>query len=161
MKQFILTAIFALSLVNLCTAATASSATPSAQMGQTEAFQAFAPGSGQLNMDEFLSLTPAKYKKMTGEKLGLKKTIQLKVAQKALKMQMKRATKAETGKAADSGISKGLYIVLAIFGLAWIAMGVMDDWTGSTWIINLLLTLLFWLPGFIHSLIVMKKYYPS
>ncbi|RXK58593.1 YqaE/Pmp3 family membrane protein [Lacibacter luteus] len=54
---------------------------------------------------------------------------------------------------------KGLYIVLAIFGLAWIAMGVMDNWSGSTWIINLVLTFLFWLPGLIHALVVMKNYY--
>ncbi len=93
-----------------------------------------------------LSLTPAKMEQLTGKKMT--------IAQKlALKMAQKRAKKA-------GDISKGLYIVLAIFGLAWIAMGVMDDWSGSTWIVNLILTFLFWLPGLIHALVVMKKYYP-
>ena len=93
-----------------------------------------------------LSLTPAKMEQLTGKKMT--------IAQKlALKMAQKKAKKA-------GEISKGLYIVLAIFGLAWIGMGVMDDWSGSTWIVNLILTLLFWLPGFIHALVVMKKYYP-
>jgi uncharacterized membrane protein YqaE (UPF0057 family) len=100
------------------------------------------------NLDNktLLSLTPAKMEQLTGKKMT--------IAQKlALKMAQKRAKKA-------GDISKGLYIVLAIFGLAWIAMGVMDDWSGSTWIVNLLLTFLFWLPGLIHALVVMKKYYP-
>ena len=93
-----------------------------------------------------LSLTPAKMEQLTGKKMT--------IAQKlALKMAQKKAKKA-------GEISKGLYIVLAIFGLAWVGMGVMDDWSGSTWIVNLILTLLFWLPGFIHALVVMKKYYP-
>ena len=105
----------------------------------------------QMNLDQFLNLTPASYKKATGERLGFKKTIALKAAQKAVKKEM--------GTADSGGITKGLYIVLAIFGLAWIGMGVMDDWGGSTWIVNLLLTLLFWLPGFIHALVVMNKYY--
>lgn len=93
-----------------------------------------------------LSLTPAKMEQLTGKKMTFAQKLALKMAQKKAK------------KAGD--ISKGLYIVLAIFGLAWIAMGVMDDWSGSTWIVNLVLTFLFWLPGFIHALVVMKKYYP-
>ena len=93
-----------------------------------------------------LSLTPAKMEQLTGKKMTIAQKLALKMAQKKAK------------KAGD--ISKGLYIVLAIFGLAWIAMGVMDDWSGSTWIVNLLLTFLFWLPGLIHALVVMKKYYP-
>ncbi len=98
------------------------------------------------NMDAFLSLTPEKVKEMTGKKMNFAQKMALKMAQKKAKR-------------AGGEIPKGLYIVLAIFGLAWIAMGVMDDWSGSTWIINLVLTLLFWLPGFIHALIVMKNYY--
>ena len=93
-----------------------------------------------------LSLTPAKMEQLTGKKMTIAQKLALKMAQKKAK------------KAGD--ISKGLYIVLAIFGLAWIAMGVMDEWSGSTWIVNLLLTFLFWLPGLIHALVVMKKYYP-
>lgn len=103
----------------------------------------------QMGLDEFLALTPKKYQEMTGQKLGLKKTVELKAAQKAIKKQMKK----------DPQFSKGLYVLLAILGLAWIAMGVMDDWNGSDWIVNLILTVLCWLPGFIHALTKMKKYY--
>ncbi len=108
-------------------------------MSATEEFK-------QFDNKTLLSLTPAKMEQLTGKKMTIAQKLALKTAQKKAK------------KAGE--ISKGLYIVLAIFGLAWIAMGVMDDWSGSTWIVNLLLTFLFWLPGFIHSLVVMKKYYP-
>ena len=111
-----------------------------------------------MDMDEFLALTPKKYKQKTGKKLGLKKSIQLKLAQRMIKKQQRRMKK-HSKRANDSGISSGLYIVLAIFGLAWIAMGVMDDWSGSNWIVNLLLTALLWLPGLIHALIKKKDYY--
>jgi uncharacterized membrane protein YqaE (UPF0057 family) len=89
-----------------------------------------------------------------------------KVAQKQLRnsinadgtINSKKLSKAMS-KADNADIPKGLYIVLAIFGLAWIGMGVMDDWSGNNWWVNLILTLLFWLPGFIHALIKMKDYY--
>ena len=107
-----------------------------------------------LDLDQFLNLTPSEYKKMTGERLGLKKSVQLKVAQIALKKELNKA-----GGTAGDGITKGLYILLAFFGLGWIAMGVKSDWDGSDWIINLILTALCWLPGFIHALVKMKNYY--
>lgn len=96
----------------------------------------------------FLSLTPAKVEQLTGKKMNFVQKMALKAAQKNMR---------KGGSTAD--IPKGLYIVLAIFGLAWIAMGIFDNWKGSTWIVNLILTLLFWLPGFIHALVVMKNYY--
>ena len=108
------------------------------------------PGLEKMSAENFANLTPEKYQELTGKKLGFFKKMQLKAAQKALKKQ---------SHAGGGEIPKGLYIVLAILGLAWIGMGVMDDWSGDTWIINLVLTVLFWLPGFIHALIVMKKYY--
>ena len=111
--------------------------------------QALTPDMAQMGLDVFLSLTPKKYKELTGKKLGVKKTLQLKAAQKIIKK--------KTGKSDD--IPKGLYIVLAIFGLAWIGMGVMDGWEGNNWWVNLILTLLCWLPGFIHALIKMDEYY--
>lgn len=100
-----------------------------------------------LNSVSLFSLTPSKVEELTGKKMNFIQKIAFKAAQK-------KAQKRAAGE-----ISKGLYIVLAIFGLAWIGMGVMDEWKGSTWIVNLVLTLLFWLPGFIHALVVMKKYY--
>lgn len=116
---------------------------------QKPEIQALSPEFQQMKVEDFLTLTPSKYKELTGKRLGLMNTLKLKAAQKLFKKQTN----------AGGSISKGLYIVLAIFGLAWIAMGVMDDWSGSTWIINLVLTLLFWLPGFIHALIKMGQYY--
>jgi uncharacterized membrane protein YqaE (UPF0057 family) len=38
-------------------------------------------------------------------------------------------------------------------------MGLFSDWDGSDWIVNLLLTMLCWLPGLIHALTKMKEYY--
>ena len=110
---------------------------------------ALTPEMLQMGLDEFLTLTPKKYKEITGQKLGLKKTFELKAAQKMIKKQMKK----------DPEFSKGLYVLLAILGLAWVAMGVMDDWNGSDWIVNLILVVLCWLPGLIHALTKMKKYY--
>ncbi len=100
------------------------------------------------DVQTFLSLTPSKVEQMTGKKMNFVQKMAFKAAQKSMK---------KKGSTAD--IPQVLYIVLAIFGLAWIAMGIFDNWKGSTWIVNLILTLLFWLPGFIHALIVMKKYY--
>lgn len=113
--------------------------------------QALSPEMLRLTVDEFVNLTPSRYKEITGERLGLKNTVKLKAAQKQLKKEMR--------KDGGDGITKGLYILLAILGLAWIAMGVKSDWNGSDWIVNLLLSVLCWLPGLIHALIKMKDYY--
>jgi uncharacterized membrane protein YqaE (UPF0057 family) len=113
--------------------------------------KAMAPIMQTMLMDEFLKLTPKKFKELTGEKLGLKRTLQLKAAQKLMKNHQNQK------KGAD--ISKGLYIVAVIFGWGWLVMGLMDDWSGNDWWLNLLLTFLCWLPGVIHGLIKMKKYY--
>jgi uncharacterized membrane protein YqaE (UPF0057 family) len=113
------------------------------------AVQSLQPEMAGLAMDQFLSLTPNQYKEMTGQKLSIKQVVQLKAAQKFVKKQ--------TSNKGD--ISKGVYILLAILGLSWIAIGVMSDWSGSTWLVNLLLTALCWLPGFIHALSIMKRYY--
>ena len=102
------------------------------------------------NLEGFMKLTPSEYHKLTGKKLTLKETLKLKAAQKLLKKQMNKG---------GDGLPKGVYILLAIFGLAWIAMGVKDDWNGNNWWVNLILTLLCWIPGFIHALVKMKEYY--
>lgn len=62
-------------------------------------------------------------------------------------------------KAGSSAIPQVLYILLAIFWLGWLAMGINDNWNGYDWLISLLLYFLFWLPGFIYTLIKMGKYY--
>ena len=102
------------------------------------------------NMEAFIKLTPKKYEELTGKQLTFKEVVKLKAAQKAVKAEMKKE---------DDGLTKGVYILLAILGLAWIAMGVKDDWKGNSWVVNLLLTVLCWLPGFVHALVKMKDYY--
>lgn len=121
------------------------------QFGEEPTVQALTPDITKMTVDNFLALTPKTYKEMTGEKLGIKKTLQLKAAQKFIKSKKNGA----------EDIEKGLYIILAIFGLGFIAMGLMDDWEGQNWYINLILVVLCWLPGVIHALVKMKDYYPD
>jgi uncharacterized membrane protein YqaE (UPF0057 family) len=71
------------------------------------------------------------------------------------KLILKKITKAD----GSSKISKGIYILLALFGLGWLGMGLNSNFEGSDWIISLVLYLLLWLPGFIYTLIKMKNYY--
>lgn len=102
-----------------------------------------------MNLQEFLNLTPAQFRKYTGERLGLKNVVALKAAQKTIKKSMNK----------DSDISKGVYILLAFLGLGWLAMGLLSDFDGEDWIINLVLTALCWLPGLIHAFVKMDDYY--
>ena len=157
MKKLFLSSIFALLFVNFCAAEVNRSTTAVSEFSQSEEVLALSPELTQIALDRFLTMTPKEYKKMTGKKLGLKKTLKLKLAQRAVKKQLKKG--AELRPEAGDGITKGIYILLAILGLAWIAMEVKDDWSGSDWIVNLLLTFLCWLPGLIHALVKMKKYY--
>jgi uncharacterized membrane protein YqaE (UPF0057 family) len=103
-----------------------------------------------INGKSLTNITPKDIQQLTGKKLSLKEVIKLKAAQKLLK--------AKNNKASGDGYSKGIFILLAIFGWAWLLMGIQDDFSGSTWLVNLLLTLLCWLPGFIHSMVHMKDY---
>lgn len=141
---FLLLALFAL---NSQAAVKASWATDF--NGQPEV-EALTPEMQSMAMDQFLSLTPKKYKAMTGQKLTFGQAVKLKAAQKFIKKQAKKG---------EPDITKGLYVLLAILGVAWVAMGVMDDWEGSDWIVNLILYVLCYLPGLIHALTKMKKYY--
>ena len=112
--------------------------------------------SANLNMDAFLDMTPKKFRELTGEKLGIKGSLALKAAQKKLKKMQKQ--QASGSSATD--IPKGLYIVLVIFGWGWLGMGLMDDWEGNNWWVNLILSwVLCWLPGVIHGFVKMSDYY--
>jgi uncharacterized membrane protein YqaE (UPF0057 family) len=153
MKQILLSGILALFLVNISFAEVTMSS-PVSAISQSDEVKALSPEMTKMAVDQFLNLTPAKYKEMTGERLGLKKTVQLKMAQKAVKKHMRKH-----GTDGADGITKGLYILLAFLGWAWLVMGLKDDWNGSDWVVNLILYLLCWLPGFIHALVKMKKYY--
>ena len=103
----------------------------------------------QMSPESILKLTPKQYRAMTGKKLSLKQVIALKAAQSQLKKQ-----------AAGSGLSKGLYIVLVIFGWAFLAIGILTDWKGNDWVIGLVLFILVpCLGSLIYGLIKMKNYY--
>lgn len=120
------------------------------QFAQMDELQTLSPEMLQLGLEKFTEITPKQYKEITGEKLGLKKTVALKMAQHKVKKAMKDG---------DSGISSGVYVLLAILGLGWVAMGILSDWEGSDWIVNLILTALCWLPGLIHALVKKKNYF--
>jgi uncharacterized membrane protein YqaE (UPF0057 family) len=104
------------------------------------------------NLTAFLDLTPRSYEEMTGQKLTLKETMKLKAAQKMVKNQLKKADGEDT-------FPKGAYIVLVILGWGFIPLGILSDWKGNDWWVNLLLTFLCWIPGVIHGLSKMKNYY--
>lgn len=152
MKQLFLTFLLALSYFTASAIDGISLAQPVSEASDAQEVKDLGPKLGQVIVADFLEMTPAKYREMTGERLGIVNSIKLKRAQKILKREMA---------AGGDGITKGLYILLAILGLAWVAMGVKSDWDGSDWIVNLILTVLCWLPGFIHALIKMKDYYPK
>ena len=118
--------------------------------GTEPTVQALSPDMVQLGIDQFLALTPKKYKELTGKKLGVSNALKLKAAQKIIKKRTKKGS--------GSDMPKGAYIVLAIFNLAWIAMGVMDDWEGNNWWVNLLLSICY-IPALIHALVKMDEYY--
>ncbi len=103
-----------------------------------------------ISMDDIMSMTPKKYKEITGKKMGFKNAVKLKMAKRFLK---KKSAKA------GEGISKGLYIFLALIGWAWIVMGVKDDWNGPNWIIGLVLGFFTCIGGLIFALVKMKDYY--
>ncbi len=112
-------------------------------------FENLDPMVQNMDIEDFLTLTPKQYRKMTGERLGVKKALQLKAAQKVIKK--------ASGQATD--VPKGLYIVAVIFGWGFLVMGLMDDFQGNNWWVNLLLIFLCWIPGVIHGFIKMNDYY--
>lgn len=108
------------------------------------------PEFATMNLEQFLEITPNEVKEITGKKLTLKETVKLKLAQKKVaKVLGKKKPK----------LDSGVYVILVILGLGWLAMGLNDDWSGSDWLINLLLTALCWLPGVIHGLAKKSKWY--
>ena len=104
------------------------------------------------NLTAFLDLTPRSYEEMTGERLTLRETLKLKAAQKMVKNQLKKADGEDT-------FPKGAYIILVLLGWGFIPLGILSDWKGNDWWVNLLLTFLCWIPGVIHGLSKMKNYY--
>jgi uncharacterized membrane protein YqaE (UPF0057 family) len=150
MKQLCLAMVF----LFLTTGNTKAETTVSLNdMNSATAVKEIDPNLVKMGAEKFLNLTPAKYREMTGQRLGIKNAVALKAAQIKVKNELGDMQNS------DPDIDKNVYILLAIFGLAWIAMGLFSDWSGSDWIVNLLLTMLCWLPGLIHALTKMKDYY--
>lgn len=58
----------------------------------------------------------------------------------------------------ENGSDAILYYILAIF-IPWLAVGLVTDWDVKEVIINILLTLLCGIPGIIHAIIVVGRYY--
>lgn len=121
--------------------------------------EAFLGDDGELTTADFLSLTPRKIREATGKKLTLKEAIGLKLAQKKIKREMRKAER----RGEEPEISKGLFIICAIFVpiVAVIFMGLADDWQGNNWWTALILYALCYLPGLIYTLTKVKNYYPN
>jgi len=105
-----------------------------------------------MSMDEFLALTPAKFRQMTGHRLGIGKSLELKMAQNYVR-------KHQHADKESGGLPQWAYIVMSLLALGVLAVGVASSWKGNDWWITLLLTFLFILPGIIYAFVVMKKYY--
>lgn len=108
-------------------------------------------GANLMSIETLMTMTPEKYRQMTGKRMGLIKSLELKIVQR----QMRKHGAADSG----SGFPKWAYIVFALLALGWLAIGIRSDFKGNDWWISLLLYLLFYLPGLIYTLVVMKKYY--
>jgi uncharacterized membrane protein YqaE (UPF0057 family) len=157
MKQISSTIICLLLFVVGLRAEVSLKGVPVSNFAESTEISAIDPALMDMGLEQFLDLTPAKFKAMTGKKMGVKNAMALKVAQKRVKKDLKK--NGYMGAADTGDISKGVYILLAILGLAWVAMGIFSDWSGSDWLVNLLLTVLCWLPGLIHALVKMDDYY--
>ena len=75
-----------------------------------------------------------------------------------LKLVTKKAEKMQKKMSAAPSIDKGVYIILAIL-IPFLAVGLATNFEGADWLICLLLTFLFYLPGLIYALIKMNDYY--
>ena len=104
----------------------------------------------EMSLEDFLNMTPKEYEELTGMELSAADALKMKAAQKFLKKKLKNP---------KDDLDKTVYIVLAIVGLGFVGIGILDDWDGSDWIIALVLSLLCWLPGVIYALVKMKNYY--
>ena len=120
----------------------------SSQLKDAKEVQDLTPDLRNMELESFLNLTPKKYRQKTGKRLGIKKTLQLRTAQKFVKRKLK----------IEPEISSPLFCLMGFFLLGWLAMGIMDDWGGINWVTNLLLSV-FIFPGILHAIIKKKDYY--
>ena len=68
-------------------------------------------------------------------------------------------TSAKATLSSKAAIPMAAYIILCIFALGWLAIGLNDNFSGFSWILSLILYILFYLPGLLYSLIMMGNYY--
>ncbi|MBX2906252.1 MAG: hypothetical protein KF744_09460 [Taibaiella sp.] len=74
----------------------------------------------------------------------------------------KRTVFQKVAEAVGNGINtlpRTVYIIMAIVGLGWLAMGINSNFEGRKWALSLLLYILGWIPGLVYTLIMMKRYY--
>lgn len=150
--------LFICMLAIFCTSAAVAPAVTSAPVAVTPAAaltEAGLPAGTVDKLEDFLSMTPKQYRKITGKKLSLKETIVLKAAQKKIKKQLRKGHKRD-----NIPVSKGLFIVFAIFVpiVAVIMMGVADDWSGNRWWLALILYILCYIPGLIYTLTKLDEF---
>lgn len=126
------------------------------------AFQGFSldlPAAGSIQTQQSEAL--ASLKNNTDRKLSFKEKLVLKMVNKKVqKMQKKMlASNGAPGEGyAAPSIDKGVYIIVAIL-IPFLAVGLATNFEGTDWLICLLLTFLFYLPGLIYALIKMNDYY--
>ena len=102
-----------------------------------------------------MEATAGKMKEKGDHKLSFAEKVMVKLAKKKLqKMEKKMNDRSSSA----PGIEKGVYIIVAIL-IPFLAVGLATNFEGNDWLICLLLTILFYLPGLIYALIKMKDYY--
>jgi len=111
-------------------ALTAPSSTPVAPAGENVF--------SKMSVDEFLSLTPKKFKAMTGEKLTIPQKISLKLAQKKVKQAIKNKEAVDNNTMATAIDTSDFNIGSFILGLLLSVVGVLiayliDDTTVIKW----------------------------
>ncbi|HKK89637.1 MAG TPA: YqaE/Pmp3 family membrane protein [Saprospiraceae bacterium] len=109
-----------------------------------------------ISLDEFMEMDARTFKRFTGKKLGLKDRFRLWMAKKFI---LKNLKDRELAKSFNPNMPQIGYIILALIGFGWLAIGVLDNWSGQYWIISLILYLLFYIPGLIYTLLIMGNYY--
>ena len=124
-KTYILrVSIMALALVifNLSSSAVTL---PSTEPGPPKSESTVAAPFAGMSVDDFLSLTPKKYKELTGEKLSITQKISLKLAQKKIKKALKNNEKIDSETMANAVDTSDFNIGGFVLGLLLSVIGVL------------------------------------
>lgn len=113
---------FGLMIFTLSTSAlTVPSTTPVPVKSESTAVAPFS----NMSVEDFLNLTPKKYKELTGEKLSLTKKISLKLAQKKIRNAIKKNEKIDSDTMANAVDTSDFNIGGFILGLLLSVVGVL------------------------------------